>query len=51
MILNSFCSTLNDPEYYSYKSNNKKNVYDASGTVGKKSDCPTNEQDYCDEIK
>jgi len=42
---------LNNPEYYCNNSNNKKNVYEASSTVGKKSDCPCDKQDYCDDIK
>jgi len=44
-------SSFNNPEYYCNNSNNKKNVYDASNTVGKKSDCPCDNQDYCDDIK
>ena len=38
-----FASTLNNLlKYYCNNCNNKKNVYDASGTVSKKSDCPSN---------
>jgi hypothetical protein len=50
MILKDF-SPLDNPKYYGYKSNNKKNVNDASNAVSKKSDCPNDNQDYCDDVK
>ncbi len=50
MILKNFFP-LNDPKYYCNNCNNKKNMYNTSYTVSKKSDCPSNDKDYSYDIK
>ena len=50
MVLKDFLP-LNNPEYYCNNCNYKKNVYNASGTEGKKTDRPGDKQDYCYDIK
>jgi hypothetical protein len=44
-------SPLNNIEYDSNNCNDKKNVYDSSGTVCKESDCPCDKEDNCDDPK
>jgi hypothetical protein len=44
-------SSLNYPDYYCNNCNNKKNVYEISGTEAEKSDCPCDNQNYCYDIK
>ena len=44
-------SPLNNPQYYCNNCNYKKNVYDASCTVSKKTNCPADDQNYRDDVK
>ena len=44
-------SPLDNPENDCNKCNNEKNVYDTSGAVSKKSDCPGDYQNDRDNIK
>ena len=42
---------LNDSENNCNNCNYQKNVNDTTGAVSKKTDCPSDDQDYCDDIK
>ena len=43
--------TLNNPKQYCNYCNYKKNMYEAPNIEANDSDCPCNEQDYCDDVK
>lgn len=46
-----YISALNYSKNYCNQSDNKKNVNDSAGAVCKKSNCPGDDQDYCDDVK
>jgi len=50
LILKDF-STLNHPKKYSNDCYNKQDVNNSTGTVGKKSDCPGDDKDDCDDVQ
>jgi hypothetical protein len=50
-LLLKYTFSLDYPEYYRNKRNNKKDVNDTAGAVSKKSNGPGDDQDYCDDVK
>jgi len=44
-------SPLNDPDDDGYDCNNEKDMYETSGAVCEKSDGPSDDEDYRDDIK
>ena len=46
-----YTPALNYPENYCDKSNYKQDVNDSASAVCKKSDCPGDDQDYCNDVK
>ena len=52
LLIDLECSpALKKSDDYCDNCNNKKYMHNAAGTIGKKTDCPGNNQNYCHDVK